>query len=145
MKGKGKCSNGKMFLFGFLGALCAIALVLGISVVVYKNIENNSLVNEVKESYLEGYESKSIGEAFEDCFDDMEWHDFEMDGVTYVEMNGKVMYENDIADVQIILKKQNTVEVFSIKVEVEDENVVYSYQEKRRYYINSVLSAIYSE
>ena len=59
-------------------------------------------VDYVKSTTLEGYESKTIGEAFDDAFDETEWSYSKNGDTQYVEFVGSYSYEENNIGVYVV-------------------------------------------
>lgn len=77
-------------------------LIFSVSVVKKSNVDDSLASKNISESYLPDYsESLTVGEAFENFFDDGKWEKFSDGSVEYVDYSGKCLYGEETVDVCI--------------------------------------------
>lgn len=75
-------------------------------------------VRSVKNSTMNGYPGKTVGEAFDSYFDNPEWSSYKNDGMQYVEFSGTFDNSGDESTVDVIfLVDEDTAQIESFYVD----------------------------
>ena len=130
-KNKVKAAQGKELVIDsiFIGILSIIA------VFAFSTPEDSETIQMVKNGYLNNYQSKTIGEAFDDFFAGETWSSFELDGSHYVNVKGKISYHDKpvTAVIQFNVDKETgslEIEAFEINEVPQDLLVLFGLLEK---------------
>jgi len=131
IQNKVKAAQGKELVIDsiFIGILSIIA------VFAFSTPEDSETIQMVKNGYLNNYQSKTIGEAFDDFFAGETWSSFELDGSHYVNVKGKISYHDKpvTAVIQFNVDKETgslEIEAFEINEVPQDLLVLFGLLEK---------------
>lgn len=89
-----ECIVGTVITIILIGLACLIFFKPGVFITGFN----------VRYSHLDQYGEKTIGEAFDNYFDNEKWGEYEKDGYSFVSFNGNCLYMGKTADVQIVFK-----------------------------------------
>jgi hypothetical protein len=130
-KNKVKSAQGKELILDsiFIGIISIIA------VFAFGSPGDSETIQMVKQGYLNDYQSKTIGKAFDDFFAGESWSSFELDGSHYVNVKGKITYHDKpvTAVVQFNVDKETAsleIEAFEINEVPQNLIVLYGLLEK---------------